>query len=228
MLQVGGEQALLQAPPAAQLSAYRLAAPSGVGPSATTEPPPPMFRPPQVRFLMRALLPVRVSPQVPPEAPKVKSRNAPPTDAVVEVVVELVLVVLEVLVVELVLVVLEVLVVELVLVVEDVLVVGEGLVVELVLVVLVVLVVVEVLVVLDVEVVVVVVVADGLQTGPSPAHVFAIQSQAAILHWSSTQVLQALRAIPDKPAHATLTSSEQFFELHAGGAALAPETKMPA
>src|SRR5262249_17971618 len=35
-----------------QLSANRLVEPSGVGPSGTIEAPPPMLRPPQVRFLM--------------------------------------------------------------------------------------------------------------------------------------------------------------------------------
>src|SRR5262245_52201948 len=97
-----------------QLSANRLVEPSGVGASGTTVPPPPMFRPPQVRFLMRTLLPSSVLPQTPPGVPVVNSRNAPLTDAVVEVVVDVV-----VLVVELVLLVVEVLVV-----VEVVLVVG--------------------------------------------------------------------------------------------------------
>jgi hypothetical protein len=94
MLQIEPAQLPSQAPPPAQLSAYRLVAPSGVGPSATTELPPPMFRPPQVRFLMMALLPFRMLPQVSPGVAKVNSRNAPPTDAVVEVV-ELVAVVVE-------------------------------------------------------------------------------------------------------------------------------------
>src|SRR5262245_692694 len=38
-----------------QLSANRLVAPSGDRPSWTIVSPPPMFRPPQVRFLMRTL-----------------------------------------------------------------------------------------------------------------------------------------------------------------------------
>jgi hypothetical protein len=73
-----------------QLSANRLVEPSGVRASGRMEPPSPMFRPPQVRFLMRTLLPRSVLPQVPPGTPVVKSRNAPPTDmvVVVEVVVE--------------------------------------------------------------------------------------------------------------------------------------------
>src|SRR5262245_40061475 len=79
-LQIEPEQLLSQAPLVAQTSENRLFEPSGVGPSATVEPPPPMFRPPQVRFLMRALAPVRVLPQVPPGVPVVNSRNAPPTD----------------------------------------------------------------------------------------------------------------------------------------------------
>src|SRR5215468_1424166 len=60
MLQSEPEQPPSQAPPAAQLSANRLFEPSGVGPSATMEPPPPMLRPPQVRFLMRVLVPSSV------------------------------------------------------------------------------------------------------------------------------------------------------------------------
>src|SRR5262245_32704149 len=49
-----------------QLSANRLVEPSGIGPSGTRAAPPPRLRPPQVRFLMRALLPSSVVPQVPP------------------------------------------------------------------------------------------------------------------------------------------------------------------
>jgi hypothetical protein len=79
-LQTEPAQVLSQAPLGEQVSENRLFEPSGVGPSATVEPPPPMFRPPQVRFLMRALAPVRVLPQVPPGVPVVNSRNAPPTD----------------------------------------------------------------------------------------------------------------------------------------------------
>src|SRR4029453_18122686 len=56
-----------------QLSVNRLVAPSGVGPSETIEPPPPTLRPPQVRFLIRPPVPLRVSPQMPPAAPVVKS-----------------------------------------------------------------------------------------------------------------------------------------------------------
>jgi hypothetical protein len=40
-----------------QLSANRLVEPSGVRPSGRRVLPAPMFRPPQVRFLMRTLLP---------------------------------------------------------------------------------------------------------------------------------------------------------------------------
>src|SRR5262249_29494703 len=58
-----------------QLSANRLVEPSGIGPSATTEPPPPMFRPPQVRVLMRALLPSSVVPQGPPGVRVLKSSS---------------------------------------------------------------------------------------------------------------------------------------------------------
>src|SRR5262245_2537577 len=63
-----------------QLSAYRLVAPSGMKASGMFPMPPPMFRPPQVRFLMRTLLPSSVLPQVPPGVPVVNSRNAPPGD----------------------------------------------------------------------------------------------------------------------------------------------------
>src|SRR5262249_62076645 len=63
-----------------QLSANRLVAPSGDRPSGMRVwPPPPMFRPPQVRFLMRTLLPSNMLPQVPPGAAGGNSRNAPPT-----------------------------------------------------------------------------------------------------------------------------------------------------
>src|SRR5262245_35584098 len=88
MVQIEPAQAPSQAPPAWQTSENRLFEPSGVGPSETTELPPPMFRPPQVRFLMRALAAVRVLPQVPPGVPVVNSRNAPPTAMIVVVVVE--------------------------------------------------------------------------------------------------------------------------------------------
>src|SRR5262245_64682474 len=60
------------------------------------EAPAPMLRPPQLRFLMRTLLPSRVLPQTPPGALVENSRNAPPTDAVVEVVVDVVVLVVEV------------------------------------------------------------------------------------------------------------------------------------
>jgi hypothetical protein len=87
-----------------QLRVNRLVAPSGVGPSGRFEPPPPTLRPPQVRFLMRPPVPFSVLPQMPPGVPVVKSRNAPPTETVVvvEVDVEVVVVELVVLVVELV------------------------------------------------------------------------------------------------------------------------------
>src|SRR5262249_47404570 len=58
----------------AQLSENRLVEPSGVGPSATVEKPPPMFRPPQVRFFSTASEESRAVPQVPPAARLVKSR----------------------------------------------------------------------------------------------------------------------------------------------------------
>src|SRR5262245_9141143 len=154
MVQIEPAQAPSQAPPAWQTSENRLFEPSGVGPSETTELPPPMFRPPQVRFLMRALAAVRVLPQVPPGVPVVNSRNAPPTAMIVVVVVELVVVeveVVEVLVVAavvLVVVVVEVLVVVVVVLVVEVVV---------VLVVAVVVLVVEVVEVLVVAVVVLVV-----------------------------------------------------------------------
>src|SRR5215475_2669540 len=48
-----------------QLSANWLVEPSGIGPSGTIEAPPPMLRPPQVRFLMSAVADC-VLPQVPP------------------------------------------------------------------------------------------------------------------------------------------------------------------
>src|SRR4029450_6559105 len=83
-----------------QLSANRLIEPSGIGPSGTREAPPPMLRPPQVRFLMTALLASSVLPQnAPPPEPVVKSRNAPTGNMVVVVEVDVEVVVVEVVVV---------------------------------------------------------------------------------------------------------------------------------
>src|SRR5262245_46170111 len=79
-LQIEPAQVPSQPPPPWQPSANRLLEPSGVGPSPTVEPPPPRFRPPQVRFLMRPLLASRMLPQTPPGTPVVNSRNVPPTD----------------------------------------------------------------------------------------------------------------------------------------------------
>src|SRR5262245_20306343 len=58
-----------------QLSENRLCAPSGVGPSGMSDAPAPMLRPPQVRFLMVALEPSFVLPQLPPPAASAKSRT---------------------------------------------------------------------------------------------------------------------------------------------------------
>jgi len=63
-----------------QLSENWLIEPSGVGPSPTRELPPPMLRPPQVRFLMTAAEASCVLPQVPPGMPVLNSRNAPAAD----------------------------------------------------------------------------------------------------------------------------------------------------
>jgi hypothetical protein len=88
--------------------------------------------------------------------------------------------------------------------------------------------------VLDVEVVVTVVelvevevvVEVGVQSG-SPGCIVQVQPPA--LQLSMTDLLHALRAIPDKPAHPASISSVQFFLPHAGGAAVATEeTKTPA
>src|SRR5262249_26988792 len=79
-LQTEPAQLLSQAPLVAQTSENRLVEATRVCPPGTTEPPPPMVTPPRGRFLMRALAPVRMSPQVPPGVPVVNSRNAPPTD----------------------------------------------------------------------------------------------------------------------------------------------------
>ena len=43
-----------------QSTANRLVEPSGTAPSGMIEAPPPMLRPPQVRFLMTALVAVRI------------------------------------------------------------------------------------------------------------------------------------------------------------------------
>jgi hypothetical protein len=236
-----------------QWTANRLIEPSGVGPSGTPARPPPRSRPPQVRFLMMTALPSCVLPQTPPGALLVNSRNAPPTDAVVEVVEDVVVLVVELVVIEVEVVVvvgLVVLVVELVVVeVEVVVVVGLVVVVVGLVVLVVELVEVEVevvlvvglvvlvvgLVVLVVEVVVlvvelveveveVVVVATG--HGGSPGS--PVQVHIPALHWLITFLEHWLAAMPEKAPHAELISSEQFFLPHAGGAALAPETKTPA
>jgi hypothetical protein len=57
-----------------QLSENRLCEPSGVGPSGMREAPAPMSSPPQPRFLMTALEPSFVLPQLPAEAVRTKSR----------------------------------------------------------------------------------------------------------------------------------------------------------
>jgi hypothetical protein len=85
-----------------------------------------------------------------------------------------------------------------------------------------------VVVVVDVVVVVVV-----LQTGPaSSAHEGSVgspvQVQLGVLHSLFTHFLQAERAPPDKPAHATADSSAHALLPQIGGAALALETKTPA
>jgi hypothetical protein len=80
MLQSEPEQALSQTPPAAQVSVNRLVEPSGVEDSPTRELPPPMSRPPQLRFLMTVPLEFIVVPQTPPGTPVLNWRNAPPTD----------------------------------------------------------------------------------------------------------------------------------------------------
>src|SRR5262249_61470357 len=80
MLQTEPEQLPSHAPPpTAQVSANRLVEPSGVGSSGMREKLFPRFRPPQGRFSMRTLAMFRMLPQVPPGAPVVNSRNAPPT-----------------------------------------------------------------------------------------------------------------------------------------------------
>src|SRR5262249_19485238 len=134
--------------------------------------PAPRVSPPQVRLLMTVFEPSRVSPQLPVAALRTKSRNAPPTDIIVVVVVELVAVVVElVLVVGLVVVVVELVavVVELVLVVGLVVLVVElvAVVVELVLVVGLVVLVVE-LVAVVVELVLVVGLVVVVVTPPLP------------------------------------------------------------
>jgi hypothetical protein len=239
-----------------QSTANRLVEPSGIGPSGTRPAPPPRLRPPQVRFLITALLAFSVLPQTPPGMLVVNSRNAPPT-AVVEVVVDVVVLVVEVvglvvevvglvvevvglvvevvgLVVEVVGLVVEVvgLVVEVVgLVVEVVGLVVEvvGLVVEVVgLVVEVVGLVVEVvgLVVEVVGLVVEVVVVVGVQSGNPDS---PVQVQVPVLHCAMTDLRHSLRALPDKPTQPAAISSEQFFLPHGGGSAVATEeTKTPA
>ena len=82
----------VQAAPA-QLRLKRLTDPDGSGPSGIWEPPPPMLRPPQVRFLITTLEALRLSPQIPPAALRVKSRIVGVTTPVVVVVVDVVVVV---------------------------------------------------------------------------------------------------------------------------------------
>jgi hypothetical protein len=151
-----------------QLSVTRLVAPSGVGASWKIEPPPPTLRPPQVRVLISVPLALRVSPQTPPGAPVVNSRNAPSGGAVVVVVL--------------------------------------------------------LVVVLVVEVVVVVVIGVHIGT------VGSVQEQigGTILHWAITDLLHALRSVPDKPAHPASISSAQVFLVHTFCALATEGTKTPA
>src|SRR5215831_1763912 len=100
-----------------QLSANWLVEPSGIGPSGTRSAPPPRLRPPQVRFLMRALLPSSVVPQGPPGVLVLKSSSVGGAPGRVVVVVPPLMVVVVVLVVVDVVVVLGVVVVVLVVVV---------------------------------------------------------------------------------------------------------------
>src|SRR5262245_16742977 len=70
-----------------QLSAERMTEPSGTTPSGAVPPPPPMLRPPQVRFLMKTADPLRICPHAPPPAPVVKSKivgDPPPVVVVVD------------------------------------------------------------------------------------------------------------------------------------------------
>src|SRR5262245_2181285 len=83
-----------------QLSANRLVEPSGIGPSGTRSAPPPMLRPPQVRFLMRALLPSSVLPQVPLGVLVLKSSSVGGAPGRVVVVVPLMVVVVVLVVVD--------------------------------------------------------------------------------------------------------------------------------
>ena len=64
---------MLQAEPE-QLRLKRLCEPSGVGPSGTSELPPPMSRPPQVRLFTTVLLAFIAVPHTPPGARLAKSR----------------------------------------------------------------------------------------------------------------------------------------------------------
>ena len=58
-----------------QLSEKRFVDPSGEGPSATVDMPPPMLRPPQWRVLRTVFDPSFTSPQLPPKGKVVKSRR---------------------------------------------------------------------------------------------------------------------------------------------------------
>jgi hypothetical protein len=67
--------------------------------------------------------------------------------------------------------------------------------------------------------------------GPHAGSVGSVQEQNVsplILHWSRTNLLQALKSVPDKPAHPAAISSAHCFEPQSGCAALGPETKTPA
>jgi hypothetical protein len=89
-------------------------------------------------------------------------------------------------------------------------------------------------VVVVVEVVVVVVELVGVVVvvvGPHAGSDKSVQEQNVsplILHWSRTNLLQALKSAPDKVPHAAAISSAHCFEPQSGAAALAPETKTPA
>jgi len=76
-------------------------------------------------------------------------------------------------------------------------------------------------------VLVVVVVVVGAHGG-SAGFVQEQNVSPLILHWSRTNLLQALKSAPDKAPHAAWISSAQDLEPQSGDAAFAPETKTPA
>ena len=185
-----------------------VSAPAGVGPSATCERPPPMFKPPQPRTLRVVPLvpPLFTAPQVPPAGPVMKLSTVPKAMVVdvVLLVTVVVLLLLELLLVD------ELVVVTMLLVVDEL--------VELVVVTRLVLVVVDTTVLLVVVAIVELVVLE-LVLDVVPAMVDVVvapgQPEKSIVHCG----VQSRKAPVDEPGHVAPPNS---FVSHAS-----PASRMP-